>query len=140
MKKLLYFIPFLFLSCADPDVDTLTLQSVYAEIEIINCQNSTFNIGGSGGTGTINCSGSNYIHTTNLFQASVIENTSFGYQLVVYAPASILASCIDFTIRVYHNGVLYETKNYSFGILAGLPTIQCANYNMVLESYSIIAN
>ena len=36
MKKLLYFIPFLFLSCADPDVDTLTLQSVYAEIEIIN--------------------------------------------------------------------------------------------------------
>ena len=136
MKKLLYFIPFLFLSCADPDVDTLTLQSVYVEIEIINCQNSTFNIGGIGGTGTINCSGSNYIHTTNLFQASVIENTSFGFSLSVIA-ATIPTNCIDIITRVYHNGVLYETRNYSVG---GYVAPICANAGGFSEIYSIIAN
>ena len=136
MKKLLYFIPFLFLSCADQDVDTLTLQSVYVEIEIINCQNSTFNIGGTGGTETINCSVSNYIHTTNLFQASVIENTSFIYMLTVM-PTTIPTNCIDIITRVYHNGVLYETRNYSVG---GFAAPICANSGGFNEMYSIIAN
>lgn len=137
MKKLLYFIPFLFLSCADPDVDTLTLQSVYAEIEIINCQNSTFNIWGSGGTETINCSGSNYIHTTNLYQASVIENTSFGFALQVVL-TSVPINCIDIITRVYHNGVLNETRNYSVGGYVG--GAMCANIGGFSEFYSIIAN
>jgi len=136
MKKLLYLIPFLFLSCADPDVDTLTLQSVYVEIEIINCQNSTFNIGGTGGTETINCSGSNYIHTTNLYQASVIENTSFVYMLQ-FIPSTIPTNCIDIITRVYHNGVLYETRNYSVG---GYVAPLCGNAGGFYEMYSIIAN
>ena len=137
MKKLLYLIPFLFLSCADPDVDTLTLQSVYVEIEIINCQNSTFNIVGTVGTETINCSGSNYIHTTNLYQASVIENTSFVYMLQ-FIPSTIPTNCIDIITRVYHNGVLYETRNYSVGGYVG--GAMCANIGGFYETYSIIAN
>ena len=137
MKKLLYLIPFLFLSCADPDVDTLTLQSVYVEIEIINCQNSTFNIVGTGGTETINCSGSNYIHTTNLYKASVIENTSFFYMLQVLTTTTPI-NCIDIITRVYHNGVLYETRNYSVGGYVG--GAMCANIGGFYETYSIIAN
>jgi hypothetical protein len=111
---------------------------VYAEIEITNCQNATFSIYSTGGTEIINCAGNNYTHTTNLVQSSVIKNTSFPY-LLQFGPTTFpQTSCIDIITRVYHNGVLYETKNYSIGNLSTLT--QCPNSNYVNEIYSIIAN
>ena len=45
MNKILpLFLIFLFFSCAEDDVDTMKLQSVYTEIEITNCQSMSFNI------------------------------------------------------------------------------------------------
>ena len=78
MRKILpLFLTFLFFSCAEDDVDTMKLQSVYTEIEITNCQSMSFSIFSGGGTESFTCSGNNYTFTTNTYQASVIENTSF---------------------------------------------------------------
>ena len=78
MNKILpLFLTFLFFSCAEDDVDTMKLQSVYTEIEITNCQSMSFQFIQRGGTESFTCSGNNYTFTTNTFQASVIENNFF---------------------------------------------------------------
>ena len=61
MKKILpLFLTFLFFSCAEDDVDTMKLQSVYTEIEITNCLSMSFSIFSSGGgTESFTCSGNN---------------------------------------------------------------------------------
>ena len=137
MKKILpLFLTFLFFSCAEDDVDTMKLQSVYAEIEISNCQSMSFNITSQFGTGSFTCSGNNYSFTTNTYQASVIENTSFIYQLSIVPSSYNFTSCIDIVTKVYHNNSLYETRNYSIG----LPHLSCSEIYGVSEMYSIIAN
>ena len=136
MNKILpLFLTFLFFSCAEDDVDNMKLQSVYTEIEIINCQNMSFSISSGGGTQSFTCSGNNYTFTTNTFQLSVIENTSFYYQLSVTPSNYNFTSCIDIVTRVYHNNSLYETRTYSLG----LPPLPCSN-PLLGEMYSIIAN
>ncbi len=138
MKKIFYLIPLILFSCAEEEVDKMRLQSVYTEIEITNCQNTSFTISGTGGSETIVCTGNNYIHTTNLYQASVIENTSFYYMLGI-APSSFnMTSCIDITTKVYHNNNLHETRNYSIGLSS--TGVICANSTSIGEMYSIIAN
>ena len=137
MKKILpLFLTFLFFSCAEDDVDTMKLQSVYTEIEITNCQSMSFNITSQFGTGSFTCSGNNYTFTTNTYQASVIENTSFIYQLSIVPLSYNFTSCIDIVTKVYHNNSLYETRNYSIG----LPHLSCSEIYGVSEMYSIIAN
>ena len=137
MKKILpLFLTFLFFSCAEDDVDTMKLQSVYTEIEITNCQSMSFNITSLFGTGSFTCSGNNYTFTTNTYQASVIENTSFIYQLSIVPSSYNFTSCIDIVTKVYHNNSLYETRNYSIG----LPHLSCSEIYGVSEMYSIIAN
>ncbi len=137
MKKILpLFLTFLFFSCAEDDVDTMKLQSVYTEIEITNCQSMSFNITSQFGTGSFTCSGNNYTFTTNTYQASVIENTSFIYQLSIVPSSYNFTSCIDIVTKVYHNNSLYETRNYSIG----LPPLSCSEIYGVSEMYSIIAD
>ena len=127
MKKILpLFLTFLFFSCAEDDVDTMKLQSVYTEIEITNCQSMSFNITSQFGTGSFTCSGNNYTFTTNTYQASVIENTSFIYQLSIVPLSYNFTSCIDIVTKVYHNNSLYETRNYTVPYVG--------------EMYSIIAD
>ena len=138
MKKIFYLIPLILFSCAEEEVDKMRLQSVYTEIEITNCQNTSFSISGSSGSETIVCSGNNYIYTTNLFQISFTENTSFPYILSIFPSALNTTSCIDITTKVYHNNNLYETRNYSIG-LSNTGTL-CANSTGINEMYSIIAN
>ena len=138
MRKILYLFPLIFFACAEEEVDKLRLQSVYTEIEITNCQNISFYISGSGGSETIVCTGNNYVHTTNLFQASVIENTSFYYMLSIQPSSFNMTSCIDITTKVYHNNNLHETRNYSIGLLS--TGVVCANSTSIGEMYSIIAN
>tara|TARA_B100001250_G_C19239139_1_gene545717 strand:- start:46 stop:465 length:420 start_codon:yes stop_codon:yes gene_type:complete len=139
MKKIFFIIPLIFFSCAEEEVDKMRLQSVYTEIEITNCQNTSFTINGTGGTETIVCTGNNYVHTTNLFQISVIENTSFYYMLGISPTSFSVASCIDITTKVYHNNSLHETRNYSIGQLSPSGAI-CPNSLQIGEMYSIIAN
>ena len=138
MRKILYLIPLIFFSCAEEEVDKMRLQSVYTEIEITNCQNTSFIISGTGGSETIVCTGNNYIHTTNLYQASVIENTSFYYMLGISPSSFNMTSCIDITTKVYHNNSLHETRNYSIGLLNSVGV--CTNSTLISEMYSIIAN
>ena len=139
MKKILpLFFTLLFLSCAEEEVDTLRLQSVYTEIEITNCQNTTFTVSGSGGTESFACSNNNYTHTTNTYQVSVIENTSFYYSLALITSTFNNTSCIDIITRVYHNNNLYETRSYSLGS-PNITSLPCSNIT-VGEMYSIIAN
>ena len=136
MNKILpIFLTFLFFSCAEDDVDTIKLQSVYTEIEITNCQSMSFSIYSSGGTDSFTCSGNNYTYTTNTFQLSVIENTSFFYQLSVAPSSYNFTSCIDVVTRVYHNNSLYETRAYSIGS----PNLSCSQIS-VGEMYSIISD
>ena len=136
MRKILpLFLTFLFFSCAEDDVDTMKLQSVYTEIEITNCQSMSFSIFSSGGTESFTCSGNNYNHTTNTFQASVTENNSFIYLLQISPSTSNFTSCIDIITRVYHNNNLYETRTYSLG-----PTSISCSQIIVDEFYSIIAD
>ena len=136
MNKILpLFLIFLFFSCAEDDVDTMKLQSVYTEIEITNCQNMSFNISSAGGTDSFTCSGNNYTFTTNTYQASVIENTSFIYQLSIVPSSYNFTSCIDIVTRVYHNNNLYETRNYS-----RVSPLSCSEIYDVSEMYSIIAD
>ena len=139
MNKILpLFLIFLFFSCAEDDVDTMKLQSVYTEIEITNCQNMSFSVYSAGGTDSFTCSGNNYTYTTNTFQLSVIENTSFYYQLSVAPSTYNFTTCIDIVTRVYHNNNLYETRTYSLGP-PGSPTLPCSHIS-VGEMYSIIAD
>jgi len=139
MNKILpLFLTFLFFSCAEDDVDTMKLQSVYTEIEITNCQNMSFSVYSAGGTDSFTCSGNNYTYTTNTFQLSVIENTSFYYQLSVAPSTYNFTTCIDIVTRVYHNNSLYETRTYSLGP-PGSPTLSCS-HTSVFEMYSIIAD
>tara|TARA_X000000368_G_C22539587_1_gene497130 strand:+ start:95 stop:514 length:420 start_codon:yes stop_codon:yes gene_type:complete len=139
MRKILYLIPLIFFACAEEEVDKMRLQSVYTEIEITNCQNTSFIITGTGGSETIVCTGNNFIHTTNLFQLSVIENTSFYYMLGIQPTSfNMMTSCIDITTKVYHNNSLHETRNYSIGFLNSGGV--CANSTTIGEMYSIIAN
>ena len=53
-------------------------------------------------------------------------------------PTTTPINCIDIITRVYHNGVLYETRNYSVGGYVG--GAMCANIGGFSEFYSIIAN
>ena len=139
MNKILpLFLIFLFFSCAEDDVDTMKLQSVYTEIEITNCQNMSFSVYSAGGTDSFTCSGNNYTYTTNTFQLSVIENTSFYYQLSLGPSTYNFTTCIDIVTRVYHNNSLYETRTYSLGP-PGSPTLSCS-HTSVGEMYSIIAD
>ena len=139
MRKILYLIPLIFFACAEEEVDKMRLQSVYTEIEITNCQNTSFTISGTGGSETIVCTGNNFIHTTNLFQLSVIENTSFYYMLGIQPTSfNMMTSCIDITTKVYHNNSLHETRNYSIGLLNSGGV--CTNSTLISEMYSIIAN
>ena len=139
MKKILpLFLTLLSFSCAEDDVDTMKLQSVYTEIEITNCQNMSFSIWSSGGTDSFTFSGKNYTYTTNTFQLSVIENTSFYYQLSVAPSTYNFTTCIDIVTRVYHNNSLHETRTYSVGP-PGSPTLSCSHIS-VGEMYSIIAD
>ena len=136
MNKILpLFLIFLFFSCAEDDVDTMKLQSVYTEIEITNCQNMSFVISSAGASESFICSGNNFNHTTNTYQISVIENTSFYYQLSVAPSNYNFTTCIDIVTRVYHNNNLYETRTYSLGS----PTLSCSHIS-VGEMYSIIAD
>ncbi len=125
MKKILpLFLTFLFFSCAEDDVDSMKLQSVYTEIEITNCENSSFTGFSSGGTFSFSCSGNNFTYTTNTFQTSAIENNSFFYQLSFSSSGN--PSNIEITTRVFHNNSLYETRNYTVPYVG--------------EMYSIIAD
>ena len=136
MNKILpLFLIFLFFSCAEDDVDTMKLQSVYTEIEITNCQNMSFVISSGGASESFTCCGNNFNHTTNTYQISVIENTSFYYQLSVAPSTYNFTTCIDIVTRVYHNNNLYETRTYSLGS----PTLSCSHIS-VGEMYSIIAD
>ena len=137
-KNTTSFFNFSFFSCAEDDVDTMKLQSVYTEIEITNCQNMSFSIWSSGGTDSFTFSGKNYTYTTNTFQLSVIENTSFFYQLSVAPSTYNFTTCIDIVTRVYHNNSLHETRTYSVGP-PGSPTLSCSHIS-VGEMYSIIAD
>ena len=96
----------------------------------------SFSIFSGGGTESFTCSGNNYTFTTNTYQASVIENTSFIYQLSIVPSSYNFTSCIDIVTKVYHNNSLYETRNYSIG----LPTFSCSEIYGVSEMYSIIAD
>ena len=139
MNKILpFFLIILFFSCAEDDVDTMKLQSVYTEIEITNCQNMSFSVYSAGGTDSFTCSANNHTYTTNTFQLSVIENTSFYYQLSVAPSNYNFTTCIDIVTRVYHNNNLYETRTYSLGP-PGSPTLSCSHIS-VGEMYSIIAD
>ena len=135
MNKILpLFLIFLFFSCAEDDVDTMKLQSVYTEIEITNCQNMSFSVYSAGGTDSFTCSGNNYTYTTNTFQLSVIENTSFLYSIQLFPTSFNLTSCVDVVTKVYHNNSLHETRTYSFGYLPS------CSHTTIGDTYSIIAD
>ena len=123
-KNTTSFFNFSFFLLRRDDVDTMKLQSVYTEIEITNCENSSFTGFSSGGTFSFSCSGNNFTYTTNTFQTSAIENNSFFYQLSFSSSGN--PSNIEITTRVFHNNNLYETRNY--------------NVQYVAEMYSIIAD
>ena len=135
MNKILpLFLTFLFFSCAEDDVDTMKLQSVYTEIEITNCQNMSFVISSQGASESFTCSGNNFNHTTNTYQISVIENTSFLYSIQLFPTSFNLTSCVDVVTKVYHNNSLHETRTYSFGYLPS------CSHTTIGDTYSIIAD
>ena len=133
-KNTTSFFNFSFFSCAEDDVDIMKLQSVYSEIEITNYQNISFVFSSGGASISLTCSDNNFNHTTNTYQVSVIENTSFLHCMHVHNPPFNLTSFVDVVTKVYHKNSLRETRTYSFGYLAS------CSYKSIGDSYSKIAN